>query len=81
MHESVAAERDGDVRRARRGRREKQEVAGREIRGRIDRRADAELAVYVARERQAVFREDVLREAAAVEAVRIPAAVALRLAP
>ena len=67
VHELIAADRDRDVRRTRIGGREEQDVAGREILSR-DRFPHPILFADLARQRQPVLREDVLREAAAVEA-------------
>src|SRR5437762_12837384 len=79
VDELVAADRDAHMRRPWIRRREEQDVARREILGphRIPR---TKLIAHVARQRDAVLREDVLREAAAVEAGGIGAAVAVRRA-
>ena len=76
MHELIATHHDCDVRNARIGCREKHQVARREIAS-IDRFALAVLLPHFTRKRDAKLREDVLRKSAAIEAVRIAAAVAI----
>ena len=76
VHELVAPNRDGDVRWPRIGRREEEHVARREFLG-VHRFAHLELRAYVAREADAVLCEHVLREPAAIEPVRVAAAVAV----
>ena len=74
VDELVAADRDCDVRRFGTGRREEDDIARREVL-RLHRFPDPKLLAYRARQRHAVLREDVLGEAAAVEALGIAAAI------
>src|SRR5438105_4159359 len=77
VHELVAADRDADVRRSRIGRREEDDVSRDETIG-LHRFPYTILIAHLARQADAVLREDVLREAAAVEPARIAAAVSVR---
>ena len=76
MHEGVAAERNPDVRRAWRDRAEEEQVAHRDVLG-LHRFPFPVLLLHIARQGDAVLPEDVLREAAAIEAVGIAPAVAI----
>src|ERR1700681_4614155 len=80
VNEFVAANRDPDVRGARIGRREENQIARLEIL-RPDLASSPELLPDPPRERDAVLPEDVPREAAAVEATGTVAAFAVGLAP
>src|ERR1700676_4416463 len=80
VYEFVAANRDPDVRGARLGRREENQIARLEILG-PEFFSNPELLPDPPREGDAVLREDVSREAAAVEATGTVAAVAVGLAP
>src|SRR5215468_10361877 len=70
MHEGVAADRDADMRRSWLRCREKDQVSGLE-RIAFDRSAGLELFAHISWQRQAVLRENVLGEPAAVEPVSI----------
>src|SRR5262249_42518971 len=77
VDELVAADSNRHMRRTRIGGREEDHVAGDEIAG-LHRLSNPELIADLARQRHAVLREDVLREAAAIEsAARIGSAVAV----
>jgi hypothetical protein len=80
VHELIVRHEDPDVRRAAGHGVEEHEVAGLQI-VQLDLLSRLELVVDFARQRRAVMREHPLREAAAVEAFRIAAAVAVGSAP
>jgi len=80
MDELVAADGNRHMRRARFGRGEKQEIAGFDAAG-SDTRSHLELIADRSWQADTVLREHVLREAAAVEAVGVGAAIAIRNAP
>ena len=77
MHERVAAKRDRDVRRSGRDGAEEDQIAGRDVR-RVHRLPYCKLILHVARQRDPVLSEDVLREAAAIETVWIGATPYIR---
>ena len=81
VHELVPADRDRHVRGPGLGRRKEDDVARRQIPRLPDRFSHPILLADLAREREAMLGEDVLSKPAAVEAVRIDAAVAVRRAP
>ncbi len=74
MDELIAPDDDADMRGARVGRGEEHQVSRREFSG-IDLMACVELLTDIAWQRQTVTREDVLRKSAAIEAIRVGAAV------
>jgi hypothetical protein len=76
MDELAVAESNADVRRARADGLEEHEISRFDVLP-CDRLTDAELCLYVTWQLPAVLREDVADEAAAVEAGRIGAAVAI----
>jgi hypothetical protein len=76
VDELIAADHDPDMRGARRDCREEDEVARLEG-DRRNRAAHLELLSHLTRQGHAVLPEDVLNEAAAIEARRIEAAVAI----
>jgi hypothetical protein len=80
VDELIAGDEDADVRGAPRHGVKEHQVAGLQIVER-DLFSDFELLVHLARQRHGVLREDPLREAAAIEPVRVAAAVAVRRAP
>ena len=77
MYEFIAADDDGDVRHARVRGPEEHEVPRRQF-ARIDGLSLLELIAHVARQGDPVQSEDILREPAAVEAIWITPAVAIR---
>src|SRR6185295_1291492 len=80
MNELVAADRNPHVRRAGRDGAEEDEVARRETIG-GDRRSGLKLLADVTRQRDAMLREHVPREAAAIETIWIGTRVLVRRAP
>jgi hypothetical protein len=80
VHELIAVDEDADVRRAARHSVEEHEIARLQIVLR-DLRSDLELLLDLARQREPDLREHPLREAAAVEALGIAAAVAVGRPP
>ena len=77
MDELIAADHDADMRGAGGDRAEEHQVAGLQPSA-VDVLADAKLLAHLARHRHAVLLVDVANESAAVEAVRIHAAVSVR---
>ncbi len=77
MHELVAAHRDSHVRRTGGNRGEEHEIAGHDP-ARIDLAPNGKLLAHVAGHRQAVLSEHILHEPAAVESLRVCAAVPVR---
>jgi hypothetical protein len=70
VDELIAADRDADVGGSGRDRGEEDEIAHRKV-ARLDLLPQSSLLLDVARQRDAVLREDILREAAAVETAGI----------
>jgi hypothetical protein len=77
MHELIATDYDSNVRRARRDRRKKHQVAWLQAIA-VDTLANSKLIAHLSWHGEAVLLVDVANEPAAVEAGRIDAAVAIR---